>query len=44
MSRTDEIFGRVSRRTLLRAGAGLAGGVALPSMWTLPAFAVGAGD
>src|SRR6478672_10150533 len=34
----------VSRRTLLQAGAGLAGGLVLPSTLTLPAFAVGVGD
>ena len=44
MSRNDENFGRVSRRTLLRASAGLAGGVALPTAFGLPAFAVGSGD
>jgi branched-chain amino acid transport system substrate-binding protein len=43
MSGRDQNFGGVSRRTLLQAGAGLAG-VALPSAWTLPAFAVGQGD
>ena len=31
--------GPVSRRTLLRAGAGLAGGALLPSGLILPAFA-----
>jgi len=31
----------VSRRTLLQAGAGLAGGVLLPTGLTMPAFAVG---
>ena len=44
MSRTDHNPG-VSRRTLLRAGAaGLAGGVVLPSAFTMPAFAVGIAD
>ena len=40
MSRIQN-FGAVSRRTLLQAGAGLAGGVMLPSAFPLPAFAVG---
>src|SRR5215475_5156411 len=44
MSREDHKPGCVSRRTLLRAGAGLAGGVALPSAVTMPAFAVGISD
>src|SRR5262249_41625792 len=39
-----EILGRSSRRTWRRAGAGLAGGVALPSALTMPAFAVGVSD
>ena len=34
----------MSRRTLLQAGAGLAGGAVLPSAFTIPAFAVGVGD
>src|SRR6478752_1048032 len=34
----------VSRRTLLQAGAGLAGGLVLPSTLTMPAFAVGISD
>src|SRR5690349_2761670 len=34
----------VSRRTLLRAGAGLAGATLLPAPFTIPAFAVGTGD
>ena len=34
----------MSRRTLLQAGAGLAGGAVLPSGFTMPAFAVGIGD
>src|SRR4051812_35914499 len=41
MSAHNKIFGAVSRRTLLQAGTGLAGGVMLPSMLTMPAFAVG---
>src|SRR5215510_1448781 len=44
MSRKDQKFGGVSRRTLLQAGAGLAGGVVLPSALTMPAFAVGVAD
>jgi branched-chain amino acid transport system substrate-binding protein len=44
MSRIDQIPGSVSRRTLLRAGAGLAGGAVLPSALTMPAFAVGISD
>src|SRR5262245_16704552 len=40
MSRKDQKFGGVSRRTLLQAGAGLAGRVVLPSALLLPAFAV----
>src|ERR1044071_8538532 len=44
MSRQDGFFGDVSRRTLLRAGAGLAGGAVLPSALTMPAFAVGVTD
>jgi ABC-type branched-subunit amino acid transport system substrate-binding protein len=43
MSRIDQT-GRVSRRTLLRAGAGLAGGAVLPSALTMPSFAVGISD
>src|SRR6185436_17062290 len=43
MSRKDHTLGSVSRRTLLQASAGLAGGVVLPSL-TMPAFAVGASD
>ena len=42
MSRHDETFANVSRRALLQASAGLAGGLVLPSTLTLPAFAVGA--
>src|SRR5262245_9207050 len=44
MSRKDQKLGGVSRRILLRAGAGLAGGAMLPSMLTMPAFAVGVAD
>src|SRR5215475_4423244 len=44
MSREDQKPGCVSRRTLLWAGAGLAGGAALPSALTMPAFAVGMAD
>src|SRR5262245_59311281 len=44
MSRKDQKFGGVSRRTLLQAGAGLAGVVVLPSALTMPAFAVGVAD
>src|SRR5215467_10786345 len=44
MSRKDQKLGSVSRRTLLRAGAGLAGGALLPSALTMPAFAVGISD
>src|SRR5262249_32073607 len=44
MSRTKQKLGTVSRRTLLRAGAGLAGRAALPPALTMPAFAVGIGD
>ena len=40
MSRIQN-FGAVSRRALLQAGAGLAGGAILPSAFSLPAFAVG---
>ena len=40
----DKDFEGVSRRTLLQAGAGLAGGAVLPSAFTMPAFAVGAAD
>jgi branched-chain amino acid transport system substrate-binding protein len=32
-------IGGVSRRSLLQAGAGLAGGALLPNAWTLPSFA-----
>jgi ABC-type branched-subunit amino acid transport system substrate-binding protein len=41
MSRKDQNLRSVSRRTLLTAGAGLAGGAVLPSALTMPAFAVG---
>jgi ABC-type branched-subunit amino acid transport system substrate-binding protein len=44
MSRIDQRYGSLSRRTLLRASAGLAGGAVLPSAFTMPAFAVGIGD
>src|SRR5437870_4111220 len=44
MSVDSKNLGGVSRRTLLQAGAGLAGGVILPSAWAKPAFAVGVGD
>jgi branched-chain amino acid transport system substrate-binding protein len=36
--------GAISRRTILQAGAGLAGGTLLPTAFTLPAFAVGMDD
>ena len=42
MSGEDKTF--VSRRTLLQASAGLAGGLVLPSTLTMPAFAVGVAD
>src|ERR1043166_7655802 len=42
MSRQDKTLGRgVSRRALLQAGAGLAGGAILPTAFTVPARAVG---
>ena len=41
MSGKHQNFGSVSRRALLQAGAGLAGGAVLPSALTIPAFAVG---
>jgi ABC-type branched-subunit amino acid transport system substrate-binding protein len=44
MSRKGKKFGSVSRRTLLWAGAGLAGSAVLPSALTMPAFAVGVSD
>src|SRR3954453_20153924 len=44
MTATNKNLGGVSRRTLLQAGAGFAGGVALPAGFGLPAFAVGVGD
>src|SRR5262249_3618480 len=44
MSRTEEKLDSVSRRTLLWAGAGLAGGAVLPSALTVPAFAGGISD
>src|SRR3954468_1813254 len=44
MSRDHHLFGSVSRRSLLQAGAGLAGGAMLPSVFSLPGFAVGADD
>ena len=40
MSRTEK-SGSLSRRSLLQASAGLAGGALLPQAFTLPAFAVG---
>ena len=40
MSRTHKP-GALSRRSLLQASAGLAGGALLPQAFTLPAFAVG---
>jgi len=43
MSRIQNI-GAVSRRKLLQAGAGLAGGALLPSAFSQSAFAVGIGD
>jgi branched-chain amino acid transport system substrate-binding protein len=42
--RVRSVTDGVSRRTLLHVGAGLAGGVLLPSALTCPAFAVGAAD
>src|SRR5262249_19031544 len=44
MSRKDHTLGSVSRRTLLQASAGLAGGAVLPTMFGMPAFAVGTSD
>jgi hypothetical protein len=44
MSREHQKLGSFSRRTLLRAGAGLAGGALLPTAMTMPAFAVGLSD
>ncbi|HEY2528332.1 MAG TPA: substrate-binding protein [Xanthobacteraceae bacterium] len=44
MSWNDQKLGGVSRRTLLRASAGIAGGAVLPSALTLPAFAAGESD
>jgi branched-chain amino acid transport system substrate-binding protein len=41
MSRKDQKLGSLSRRTLLRVSAGLAGSAVLPSALTMPAFAVG---
>ena len=38
---THQNSGTMSRRKLLQAGAGLAGGAVLPQAFTLPAFAVG---
>jgi branched-chain amino acid transport system substrate-binding protein len=43
-SRQDPELGSVSRRTLLWAGAGLAGSAVLPSTLTMPTFAVGISD
>src|SRR5690349_82009 len=44
MSKFFDLTSGVSRRALLKTGAGLAGGMVLPSAFSLPAFAVGAGD
>src|SRR5215470_2476966 len=44
MSRKGQNLDSMSRRTLLQAGAGLAGGAVLPSALTMPAFAVGISD
>src|SRR5262245_25772774 len=44
MSQFDKRLGGVSRRALLQAGTGLAGGALLPSAFSLPAFAVGTSD
>lgn len=44
MSRQDHELGSVSRRSLLRVGAGLAGSAVLPCTLTMPAFAVGVSD
>jgi branched-chain amino acid transport system substrate-binding protein len=44
MSREHQKLGSLSRRTLLQAGAGLAGGAVQPSTLTMPAFAIGIGD
>src|SRR5947209_8136618 len=44
MSVSKKKLGAVSRRSLLQAGAGLVGGVALPAALTMPAFAVGLDD
>ena len=42
--RTHEGSGGLSRRVLLQAGAGLAGGVLLPPSFGVPALAVGVSD
>jgi branched-chain amino acid transport system substrate-binding protein len=45
MSRIEQKLGSVSRRSLLQVGAaGVAAGAALPSLLTIPAFAVGIED
>jgi ABC-type branched-subunit amino acid transport system substrate-binding protein len=44
MSRKLQKPGNLTRRTLLRAGAGLAGGAVLPAGLNMPAFAVGISD
>src|SRR3954471_9897660 len=44
MSKLTDLTNGVSRRALLQTGAGLAGGLMLPSAFSLPAFAVGAAD
>ncbi|MBV8798325.1 MAG: branched-chain amino acid ABC transporter substrate-binding protein, partial [Alphaproteobacteria bacterium] len=42
--RSHERYGGFSRRGLLHAGAGLAGGMLLPASFGAPAFAAGASD
>src|SRR5262245_14566559 len=44
MMRIGEKLGRMTRRNLLQAGAGFAGGAMLPSVLTMPSFAVGVSD
>ena len=44
MSKRDQDRSGVSRRALLTASAGLAGGALLPTAWNRPAFAVGMAD
>jgi branched-chain amino acid transport system substrate-binding protein len=44
MSGIEQKLGSVSRRSLLQVGAGVAAGAVLPSLPTIPAFAVGIED